>query len=777
MASQDSGPMVLTPGVVLGKTEPVIGGEMSSWPQNPADVPMAMWDSGVFITELINLHLSPKKIQITNLGEREQEDIQANPEALLAIVQMPPPIKEGTYRGTQLALTKMYELVETNYKSYMDAANFEPTVPTPLSVEKKREFFSFTCPNLEDPLGDNFPPHLNLAANRDWSKMVESSKDKVDSNQNAYLKTTDLFNKMRVAQLAQLLPVLIPDEFIDHTKAVIGLGLANTKFGAMGRPDAGNTIQDVEKYQRRERGKEHFWQRNDIFDLPNVGDLPDWYSDERFAQQFFTGTNPTTIEQASPFWIQHFLYVAQPADAKMQAKIGKLAIEAPGSLYMQDYSYFREAAGIKPSEAISCEYEYVDKGKKVKSTRYGVAAVCLFHLNEDTGKLAPLAIVCDWRGSNSVTIYNQDPPRSTSDQAVDWPWRYAKTCVQTSDWLRHEVTVHLTNTHLIEEATIVGAQRSFPDTHMVFQLLYPHWQKTLALNAAARATLVPHVINELLPFTKEQSTRFTLHAFHSYDFEGRYAPEDLRRRGFAPETLDDARSRNYAWARCIHSMWGKIRRYVAGMLDLAYPEPNADRKVAADPCVRDWSEIMQKDPSFTGDGGAGLKSFPTIRSLEQLVDAVTMCIHLASPQHTSINYLQNYYQAFVINKPPCLYTPPPTSRAQLMAFKEKHLVLALPINHPKEWLLASHISYLLSFKPGDKESLIAYACSKYQVYMAKKREESRDAPEIAKIAHQFYDELRESEAEFKRYGQDTFDAGVITYDVLSPSWNAVSILI
>ena len=339
------------------------------------------------------------------------------------------------------------------------------------------------------------------------------------------------------------------------------------------------------------------------------------------------------------------------------------------------------------------------------------------------------------------------------------------------------MTVHLTNTHLIEEATIVGAQRSFPDTHMVFQLLYPHWQKTLALNAAARATLVPHVINELLPFTKEQSTRFTLHAFNSFDFKGRYAPEDLRRRGFTPSTLNQPRSRNYAWARCIHSMWGKIRRYVAGMLDLAYPAPDADQKVVADNYVRDWFEIMQKDPSFTGDGGAGLKSFPTIHTLDQLIDAVTMCIHLASPQHTSINYLQNYYQAFVINKPPCLYTPPPTSLAQLKLVREPQLVLALPINHPKEWLLASHISYLLSFKPGDKESLIAYACSKYQVYMAKRREESPHAPEIAQIARQFYDDLRASEEEFKKYGQDTFDAGVITYDVLSPSWNAVSILI
>ncbi|MCJ1283228.1 hypothetical protein MMC26_002556 [Xylographa opegraphella] len=779
MATQDSGPIILTPGEVLGKAEPVMGGDVSSWPEDPAEVPMAMWDSGVFITELINLNLSPKKIQIAKLGEREQEDFNANPEALLAIVSVPPQLKEGTYRGTQLALTKMYELVESNYKSYMDAANFEPTVPSPLPVEKKREFFSFTCPNLEDPLADNFPPHLNLAANKDWSKRAESSKETIDSNQNAFLKPTDLFNKMRVAQLAQLLPALIPDTFLGHVEAALGVAAANLKFGAIGRPDAGKTIHDVEQYQRKERGKKYIWQKNDIFNLPNVGDLPDWYSDERFAQQFFTGTNPTTIEPASDFWIQHFLSASQPEDQKMRAKIEKLSQEARGSLYMQDYSYFREAAGIPPSEVISCEYEYVEEDKKVKGTRYGVAAVCLFHLNEENGKLAPLAIVCDWRGSkdNSVTIYNQEPPRSTSEQAVDWPWRYAKTCVQTSDWLRHEVTVHLTNTHLIEEATIVGAQRSFPDTHMVFQLLYPHWQKTLALNAAARATLVPHVINELLPFTKDQSTLFTLHAFNSFDFKGRYAPEDLRRRGFPPETLDQPRSRNYAWARCIHSMWGKIRRYVAGMLDLAYPGPDADQKVAADGCVRDWSEIMQKDPSPAGDGGAGLKSFPTIRTLDQLIDAVTMCIHLASPQHTSINYLQNYYQAFVINKPPCLYRPPPTSLAELRAFKEKQLVLTLPINHPKEWLLASHISYLLSFKPGDKESLISYACSKYQVYMGKRRDKSKNAPEIATVARRFYNELRASEAEFKRYGQDTFDAGVITYDVLSPSWNAVSILI
>ncbi|THC90331.1 hypothetical protein EYZ11_010210 [Aspergillus tanneri] len=43
-------------------------------------------------------------------------------------------------------------------------------------------------------------------------------------------------------------------------------------------------------------------------------------------------------------------------------------------------------------------------------------------------------------------------------------------------------------------AIIVASNRQLQPDHLVMQLLYPHWQKTLALNAAARNNLVPHVI-------------------------------------------------------------------------------------------------------------------------------------------------------------------------------------------------------------------------------------------------------------------------------------------
>lgn len=146
----------------------------------------------------------------------------------------------------------------------------------------------------------------------------------------------------------------------------------------------------------------------------------------------------------------------------------------------------------------------------------------------------------------------------------------------------------------------------------------------------------------------------------------------------------------------------------------------------------------------------------------------------SSPQHTAVNYLQNYYQAFVINKPSCLYRAPPTTREQLDSYKEQDLVDALPMNHPREWLLASHIPYLLSFKPGDKESLIIYAASKWNVYKAKK---SDDEIKVKEAAALFYQALKDSEAEFSGYGKDCWDSDTIKYDVLSPSWNAVSILI
>jgi hypothetical protein len=315
----------------------------------------------------------------------------------------------------------------------MDTFNFEPTVPSPLTMQQKRQFFAFTDGS------DNYHPHLNLAGN------VPAAKKEASEVQKSTLSITDIFNQMRLLQLASLLPTLVPQTFLSKIALPVVGVTADAWFGKMGTPDAGVWLQDVENYNRKMRAK---WIHKDIFDLPNVGDLEDWYSDARFAQQHFTGTNPTTIERASEQWIAHFTKASKdPADKKAQETIMALTYSSKESLYMQDYSYFRKAAGMDESAVIKCEYEetYKEDGKTKtrKGYRYGCASVCLFFLN-DAGTLQPLAIVIDWRGSadKSVTIYNRelikrdpnlrsldaeaDKDGKTVDEAHDWGWRYGE---------------------------------------------------------------------------------------------------------------------------------------------------------------------------------------------------------------------------------------------------------------------------------------------------------------------------------------------------------------
>src|SRR5690554_3544011 len=176
------------------------------------------------------------------------------------------------------------------------------------------------------------------------------------------------------------------------------------------------------------------------------------------------------------------------------------------------------------------------------------------------------------------------------------------------------------------------------------------------------------------------------------------------------------------------------------MIKLDYPD---DESVAKDAELFDtWSSEVRDD-----DKGR-LRTFPAeIRTLEQLINAVTMCIHIASPQHTAVNYLQHYYQDFVVAKPAALSAAPPHTLEELENIDETKLLAALPINRPREWLLSSHLPYLLSFRVADKNSLAGYVSSLYQVYKNKSSAEDRHAPKIKEAAARFYVRLRDFDHE------------------------------
>jgi len=208
-------------------------------------------------------------------------------------------------------------------------------------------------------------------------------------------------------------------------------------------------------------------------------------------------------------------------------------------------------------------------------------------------------------------------------------------------------------------------------------------------------------------------------------------------------------------------MWKVIRKFVSSVLATVY---TTDAQVANDTAVAAWCQEMRSA------SGGQIASFPLIQTRDDLIDAVTMCIHIASPEHTAVNYLQDYYQSFVINKPPAFFRPLPTTLTDLAAYNEDDLVKALPINHAQDWLLAGHLPHLLSSTVSEDQNLPNYALS---VYKAAK---SNGQTTLADIAATFFKDIADFGVVVKKNSDDMDDHSV-PYLVLDPQVLAVSILI
>ncbi|KHN94062.1 lipoxygenase 1 [Metarhizium album ARSEF 1941] len=687
---------------------------------------MEVWDKGVFLNEL------------QRQGLAFTTDRDGNVSGNLVATRG---LKQGTYKGTRLALTELYNLIQEFACSQFDTLGFEPIIPQRRSLEKKREKYQWSNP------ADGYPPHLSE---------VPQDQTEQDPNVGHIFDQKELGS---VSKLAMAASFIIPKDMRKEDG-----------------PFFGPTLAAVESHNRS-----HPSPSTDIMDGKNIGFLTDWFSDARFAQQHFSGVNPTTIATAPHAKVKEYVVEAERQGLEDVAML----LEAGKDLLIQDYSYFREATGVGDRETF--ENIILDEHKdasKAKASRYGCASVIIFQLHDD-GRLHPLAITIDYKGSldKSVTLFNQrlhPDDRGLVPEAEDWPWRYAKTCAQSSDWARHEIAVHLVDTHLVEEVIIVATNRTVPEDHLLYELLSPHWFRTLALNKAARAVLVPLVVARISGFgpstaydspATNRCFKFIQHAFRNFNFVDKYIPNDLKKRGFDMEGNTTYKYRNYPYATDMFLLWHIIRDFVQTVLGTKY-KTCAD--VRHDRYIADWCvEIQTKGQ---------LASFPTITTVDELVDAVTMCIHIASPQHTAVNYLQDYYYSFVPSKPPALCRPLPTSLEQLTGYTETELTEALPIGTEdpkwKDWLLAAQLPELLSFKVDQRYNLLTYAKSLYNVNKDRtERENERPDHEVMKeAAAKFYSQLKNCEFLFKMVSE-LQTPGAIEYKVLQPEYSAVSILI
>ncbi|KAI6765924.1 hypothetical protein HG530_006994 [Fusarium avenaceum] len=708
------------------------------------DEPLKVWDKGVFLNELLKQGL------VLNTDKTGALDGQ-----LVANKGL----QKGTYMGTRLALTELYSILEEAAASHFDTQGFEPIFPIKRDLTLKQSLYQWSDGK------DGYPPHLlTLPPDQKSSKTNGDKQEGVGQ----------IFNEQEqnfVVRIAKMVSFIIPKE------------LSSTDG-----PFVGPTIADVEKWNkdnmpgsasqgdRQQNGsaKEYQSQASDIMKGRNIGEHADWYSDAKFAQQHLSGVNPCTIEAAPVDKIK-----AYAAEAEKQGldKM-KCLLQDGEDILIQDYSYFREATGLKEDD----EFKNTVTDGTNTAYRYTGASVVIFQLHQD-GRLHPLAITLDFKGSldKSVTIFNQrltPDDKGDIDEKEDWPWRYAKTVAQTADWARHEVATHLVDTHMIEEAIIVATNRTIPERHLLYEILSPHWFRTLALNEAARMLLVPLVIKRVSGFNPPPQTGGVGGAFglvnwsyKNFNFQDKYIPNDLKKRGFNLEEEKGDKYRNYPYASNMQLLWGIIRDFVKSVLETKY---KSDKDVTSDPYIANWCKEIQTSGQ--------IPSFPFITTVDQLIDAVTMCIHTASPQHTAVNYLQDYYYSFVPSKPPALCTRLPQDLKTLQTYTEKDLTDALPIGTKdakwKDWLLAAQLPELLSFKVEDRYNLLTYANSLYTVNKDRTSCENSEmhSHAISEAAEVFYSRLKNAGLAFEYYSAIQTE-GSIEYPVMQPEVTAVSILI
>ncbi|KAI8161625.1 Oleic acid lipoxygenase [Colletotrichum sp. SAR 10_70] len=688
------------------------------------DAPMDVWDRGVFLNELQRQRIALRP------------DANGATDGPLVADQG---LKKGTYQGTQLALTEMYRILEESATSSFAARGVDAPFPVKRELANKQAVYMWSNP------ADGYPPHLELP-----QKLPEDlEKYKPDMNE------VPIFNKDyrdSITAVAQAFTYLVPADIAKE-----------------GTPFEGPTIAKCEDYNRSNPRP-----KTDIMDGENIGNLFDWYSDARFAQQHLSGVNPSTITKASTEIIKAF---ADEAGKQGLQNMKDLLSETKDFL-VQDYSYFRKAMQVSNEDAF-CSQVFIPSGQR--STRYACAPIVIFQLHDD-GRLHPLAITLDFKGSleNSINIFNKrlnPDDTGAKDEKDDWPWRYAKTCAQTADWARHEVATHLVDTHMIEEAIIVATNRTIPEEHILYEVLSPHWFRTLPLNKAARDILVPAVIARIAGFgpTNNPKTsnamKLVKWSYDNFNFQDKYIPTDLKKRGFDLGDMNNKKYRNYPYATTMYLLWGVIRDFVKAVLATKF---KSDESVQSDEYIPAWcNEIQTKGQ---------IPTFPTITTVDQLIDAVTMCIHTASPQHTAVNYLQHYYYGFVASKPPALCTPLPTDLATLQQYTEKELTAALPIGPDdmkwKDWLLAAQLPELLSYKVDSQYNLITYAKSLYNVHKNRTSYENKqfDSQAIKEAAAKFFDRLKALEPVFDWISKYQ-TPGTVEYKVLQPELTAVSILI
>ena len=393
---------------------------------------------------------------------------------------------------------------------------------------------------------------------------------------------------------------------------------------------------------------------------------PDWDTDAYFVEQRTFGVNPCALTIA--------------ADKDVQELFPKVPVPAPAGTkyYVCDYKPLVEFSRQLPDAT-------------AKTTTYIPAPVALFKY--DGAALHAVAILVDRAPTTAPQVIYNDGTNSTA-------WRYAKMAVRVADWNIHELGSHLTLAHIVNEVACVATYSSLPQHHPIFQLLLPHFFRTLPLNSNARSALVPvFIASKLSALNTAQAFAFCASIYNNWDFQGHYVPADLARRDVAslPASV-------YPFATTAKAVWATVHDYVDKVL-AHLTALDAGKSLLNDFYLKRWiAKMHDTTPGFP----------ETLATIPELADALTMIIYTPTHQHSAVNYFQRKYMTYLPSSPGYLKTPPPADISTQVT--EDYLQNCFP--SPHEASVQAALVDMLSDEPEDDHRLTEFEFKSSPHYVA-----------------------------------------------------------
>ena len=197
--------------------------------------------------------------------------------------------------------------------------------------------------------------------------------------------------------------------------------------------------------------------------------------------------------------------------------------------------------------------------------------------------------------------------------------------------------------------------RNLPNAHPVYKLLRPHFRYTMAINAAARASLISNggIIDKVSSLSSEGKEELFRRFSSVYNVHLTNIERSVQQRQV--DNKDELFP--YYYRDDGLKVWEAIKEFAKGII---YEFYHSDEDVQKDEELKSWSQDFYVNAFPSSNNGCG---FPEhITSREMLTEYCTLIMFTGSAQHASVNFGQYFTYGFAPNASASLRHPPPSEK-------------------------------------------------------------------------------------------------------------------